>query len=100
MKGGWRAVLEKLHSPGFPSLDVGGSGGVNPRTARRLLKDGYVFTWASGEFDPWGPYVHISAKRNDPGDGRWEGPVRTQCSCDAGVLAMKCEACGGAADFV
>lgn len=94
MKGGVQKVLAKLHEAGCRSLDVGGSGGVNPRTARALVRQGYAFTWASGEFDPWGPFVYICAKRNDTGTGKEDGFVRTSCTCNAGVLAMKCEKCG------
>ena len=89
-------MLAKLHTN--RSMPIGGEGGVNPRTARALIARGYAFTWACGEFDPYGPFVHINAKRNDTGHGREDGFVRTLCSCNAGVLALKCELCGGAAE--
>lgn len=89
-----RRVLEKLYAT-KGSLDVG-RGNVNPRTVRSLLRRGLVFTWASGEYDPAGPFVHVAAKKNDVG-GRYDGFVRTECSCDAGVLLLRCEACGATA---
>lgn len=91
-----RVLLRRLHT-GPRSLDVGGEAGVDPRTARALVKRGYAFTWASGEFGPNGPHVSICAKRNDTGAGRVDGFVRTPCSCDAGVTAMRCDRCGAEA---
>lgn len=87
-----RKTLEKLHRSSR-SLSVGGRGGVNPRTARWLIEHGYVFSWAAGEFDPWGPFVYICAKRNHNEEGKADGFVRTSCSCNAGVFLMKCEIC-------
>jgi hypothetical protein len=91
------AVLARLHAPGARSLDVGGEDGVRPSTARALIRHGYALSWATGEFELWGPFVHIAPKRNDTGTGKEDGFVRTTCSCDAGVLAMKCEKCGSEA---
>lgn len=97
MQGGKAKVLAVLQSESR-SLPVGGEGGVNPRTARVLLRDGYIFTWATGEFDPLGPFTHIVHKRNRiKGGTDQDGLVRTECSCNAVVMDLKCEDCGGPA---
>lgn len=54
-----KRVLSEIAAGKTLSVGYEPGDGCRPITARRLERMGLAITFATGEFDPWGPFVFI-----------------------------------------